>query len=653
MFLTWRLMYNVFLGLVLQAQSRNRVFEGIYNRVMKNPESTAAKLFRHLEWRGLKDRSTAPSKFPVPFRAWLVFRHFVDIILVNDAWCYVLLGIKCLELPDVLTVGTVLQYAAGAFLIAFNYWAKVDAHRCIGDYSWYWGDFFFLRKADLTFDGIFELFPHPMYTVGYAGHYGFALICRSYEMLFATLAAHLLQLAFLVLIEEPHIQRIYGVDKPNLNESAQKTLYDPESGLFPGRKHAVFLLHLDLLRSGDMSLVLFALYGVLSIVYFSLTACIIQVIVWRLIHWLGLGTVLFLQGNFGTFSRHFTERGRTLHEAFGHWRRMYNLSSTMNVIVFTGCAIRFIPFEDISSTLSAGHAASVAGGLALIALSAWSSYSTYSAIGDFGWFYGDFFIPNTKFQSTLVYTGVYRFLNNPDSIVSYAGLYGLALMSRSWTIFMLAAFSQILNLVFLYVVEKPHMSRLYQQSVRAKAPLSEKIKEKIISALPNPVKQNQDNLRSKARRIQRQALGKMLNIYKKLAETRFEDNPLADKELGKTIVEQRKVTTLSVPQRIRAGRTLTIKFSTTPDHSDKDWIGLYPVDVDVAPAMSRGRWARVPAGATGTVTFNPDMIPSAAGVMEARYCVQNKYVAIASVPFTVDGTVVHSDDESEWDAKEL
>ena len=33
-------------------------------------------------------------------------------------------------------------------------------------------------------DGIFELFPHPMYTVGYSHYYGYSLFCRSYTMLF-------------------------------------------------------------------------------------------------------------------------------------------------------------------------------------------------------------------------------------------------------------------------------------------------------------------------------------------------------------------------------------------------------------------------------------------------------------------------------------
>ena len=148
----------------------------------------------------------------------MLFRHGVDIILLNDFLSYFLFGISFMHKPHLDDSRSIFLYltrwASGMTLLIFNLWVKMDAHRIVTDLAWYWADAFFLSLQNLVFDGVFEMAPHPMYSVGYAGYYGLSIIVGSETVLFVSLAAHACQFSFLVFFENPHIDRTYGQRKP-------------------------------------------------------------------------------------------------------------------------------------------------------------------------------------------------------------------------------------------------------------------------------------------------------------------------------------------------------------------------------------------------------------------------------------------------------
>lgn len=95
-----------------------------------------------------------------------MFRGVVDVILLNDFTAYILMIFAFTEVPASIAALDVLAYAVGILMIVFNWFIKLDALRVVKDYAWYWGDFFFLLDGSLSFDGVFKIAPHPMYSIG-------------------------------------------------------------------------------------------------------------------------------------------------------------------------------------------------------------------------------------------------------------------------------------------------------------------------------------------------------------------------------------------------------------------------------------------------------------------------------------------------------
>ena len=294
------------------------------------------------------------------------------------------------------------------------------------------------------------------------------------------------------------------------------------------KRENVLFAHLDLFRSGDFALLVVAVYGVLLSMWCPRSVLVLQVLLWRTVHWLGGGVILWQQGKRQLWTRHFERQGRDLHEAFAHWKRTYNLSLTLNFIVFVTCAMRYFHFE-AADLLSGFRMACLVLGCAMVALSIWSFKSTYDAVGDFGWFYGDFFVPAAQYKSSICYTGIYRFLNNPDCVTGYAGQYGLALICQSWVLFALAAVSHIAHIAFLNLVEIPHMHKLYgDQELRGEGPLPKalgKVTQTVSHTIvPPTVRKAQRkvnaHLQSEIRRVRIAALTEMFELYQKMDNIR-------------------------------------------------------------------------------------------------------------------------------------
>jgi len=247
--------------------------------------------------------------------------------------------------------------------------------------------------------------------------------------------------------------------------------------------------------------------------------------------------------------------------------------------------------------------------------SIYSSRASYEAVGDFGWFYGDFFISGDAYTQHLCYTGIYRFLNNPDCVTGYAGLYGLALMTRSWTVFGLAVMSHLMNVLFLNLVEIPHMNTLYQSRIRKESPLPRVIKEKV----PDKLKQRlEDRFRQEAknlRRVQVAAIKQVFEFYKKIEDAVQHENEHVQQPVK-----------LRVPEKATLGEPLIVEFETTKDHADTDWVGIYAVDISRSmPGLSDGKWMYVPPGASGKLVFPPALLPQYEGVFHVRYHLNNTY----------------------------
>lgn len=671
-FIFWRLCYNAGIGWLLHNQSHHKrlLAWAKQTKIFENPASgnqPHPQLYKILK-RELETKIPKDYKFedaPIEYNTWLVFRRVVDLILMSDFTSYILFAFACGGRPTNESLSlTIARWTGGWVLVLFNLWVKLDAHRVVKDFAWYWGDFFYLIDQDLTFDGVFELAPHPMYSVGYAGFYGISMMAASYKVLFISIFAHLAQMVFLSLVESPHIERTYN--SPPMPKRAESTPPSPERPQYKSRlmssghpnafpplassnkpspvHNLVGLQNLDLHRITDVSVIVLQIYLYSIALLTPATRTwqaffVINAVLWRLWYSVGIGAILDRQSNKKRWTRHFVKYGDSTEIAWRQWKGLYHLSMTMCYSSFICAAWKMYGLpEDWTYGMSLlRHVI----GVALISLQLWTVSEMYESLGEFGWFFGDFFFDQAP---KLSYDGIYRFLNNPERTIGLAGVWGAAIITWSKSIFFLALTSHILALCFIQLVERPHMQKLYRRSIRETSGVSRNFQ----TLLPSPLQKWQGNANrvldggfdfvedfmdsagpklasgfdhfvKDSRSLFRQFPGRMsisrpspdlqgfspkdysLEIDTTVPGVRKADDAYSGREgeEGQTPQahqdEFRKLT-------VEYGAPIKVRWTAPLDHSKKDWIGLYMVadnaSREVTRVASQGRW----------IATNPDQL---------------------------------------------
>ena len=714
LFLFWRGCYNVGIGYLLSIQSNHRRLIAWAKRwsLFENPNTGKTPrpwLYKFLKYE-LETKIPEDYKFedaPIEYNTWLVFRRVVDLILMCDFTSYCLFAIACGGRPaDESLTMAIARWSAGIFLVLFNLWVKLDAHRVVKDYAWYWGDFFYLIDQELTFDGVFEMAPHPMYSVGYAGFYGISMMAASYSVLMISVIAHIAQFVFLVYVENPHIKKTYDHPAPrkraespspsdNEHADARKEGIEPTEQDIPTRSpltaaqpsavhNLMGIRNIDLFRITDISVIL--LQG--SVI--MLTACtpstplyqvlfVLNAIVWRLWYSLGLGSILHLQSEKKMWTRHFVKYGESTEEAWRQWKGMYHLSMTMCYASFIAATWKMysMPSDWGYGLVLLKHVI----GAGLVSLQVWTAVSIYESLGEFGWFFGDFFFDQAP---KLTYSGIYRYLNNPERIIGLAGIWGAVFITNSRSIFFLALLSHVLTVGFIQFVEKPHMQKLYGRNLRPEAGLTKSIKR----SLPPPLKKWQGSvdkvlgetghfveefldaarpkLAAGVSTIVRDTSALFSQYPARITLTRlapdlagFDPRDYSISIEGTPSPVSERVTskegvTARFPQDRRDeykplifeyGAPIKVKWTAPVNHSKADWVGLYMVadnaSREVTRVSSSGRWV-------ATVPNEYEETPADKGILVSDQLISGAKREDGSTDDYVEGEMLFEGDKLWW-----
>lgn len=463
-------------------------------------------------------------------------------------------------------------------------------------------------------------------------------MAASYTVLFTSLIAHAAQFAFLTVVENPHIDKTYNPPAPRRKSAPPQPIIRPSSSggkrssssssismattedVTTTAKEHKLLGKLDLFHNTHLMTVLLLVYLVSMTLLTSETPMIqalfvLHALVWRLWHTVGIGAILVGQSNNKSWFRHFLKFGETREEAWRQWKGLYHVSLVM-------CHASFIAAGWKMYHWPAGEEGLVVFrhtvGVMLIALQLWTAASIYESLGEFGWFYGDFFfeLPNPN----LTYSGIYRYLNNPERLIGCAGIWGIVLITSSSAVFMLGLLSHVCALLFIQLIERPHMEKLYGNQIRREAGVVRTIKKAIPPPVANHVKSFQgsvDKVLTEATDFVEEFLESarpkfaqgVMGVVKdtqflfsqypaKLSITLLADD-LANYDAKKYSLEilnatQQKNSEESQSLSVPYGEPIRVAWTAPINHSRKDWIGLYRITDNrsrlVTKIASMGRW---------------------------------------------------------------
>ncbi|KAJ9126240.1 hypothetical protein QFC24_001965 [Naganishia onofrii] len=496
------------------------------------------------------------------------------------------------------------------------------------------------------------------------------------------------------------------------------------------QKPVVIFSNIDMFRSNDFLFVLLIAYAVLPNAFgkfitlrpaLRLTLYYIHALLWRLFHSFGLGLLLRAQSKSRWMVRHFLKHyhyatgssstannasngrrtpGRrrvslavrygmdtteddvqaATKDAFDNWKVIYNTSLVMTYVSF-GCLAWKI-YSIPSDWTVGGQLLRHTLGFLLIALHLWSAASSYEVLGDFGWLYSDFFLE--QYAQKLAYTGIYRFLNNPERSMGGAAFLGLALISGSKMVATLAFISHLCHLWFLSFVESPHMKRLYGDTLRKDGGVSKTFKnvaEKHAKSLETKagkhapeikrvmsgVKQTMTKMEDKVTEaveefldLARPRLTEVVEDTKYLLQ-RSRERMIITRVASDADISDRSQYSLVLPSgsggpvhKYHVGQPIRVSWNAPPTHSKKDWIGIYRLgsckDELVTKIASVGKWVPiydeewdgstplsdvVPASRrdadAGTVVFEKERLPWKPGQYEIRYHHDGKHNVMTKI----------------------